>query len=398
MNLSRKLLFLYILLKPFYFWESGLPQISDLVLLAVFVLVLLNSKTKKLQKDVNNNRYFLFFLFFIIVINIIYSLIYSSQKFIIHSSYYLFDFIGIIVFSFILKNDKKTYKSILLAFKLDLLIQLIIFSIGVGRQYSLNRYMGTFNDPNQFAYFCLLSFSYIYILNNKILGQKRNTLIYFLIVCFLIAESASTGMLLGMIVFIIFSSVAMFAKILKNLKHYLKKIIPIIVFIICGFFIYSVFGNTFFTKGGVQSIAIFSRFEEKKDKVNGKGDISLWKERGYDRMLHYPYYLIYGAGEGEFSRFTKAYHQGEFHATLPSILFCYGIIPFIFILIWLFKKIHNQEAVYLSILSTLIIESFTLVNSRQVLFWTIFVLCDALKREGLLKKQRSSYGKQINKC
>ena len=50
------------------------------------------------------------------------------------------------------------------------------------------------------------------------------------------------------------------------------------------------------------------------------------RSRGYLRVLNYPQYLIAGAGELGLDRFHD--EDQEFHSTLGTILFSYGIIGF----------------------------------------------------------------------
>lgn len=54
--------------------------------------------------------------------------------------------------------------------------------------------------------------------------------------------------------------------------------------------------------------------------------------RGYDRLLLFPRYLVFGAGEGATSRFGLNM-SGELHSIVGTLVFSYGIIGF-----WLFAR------------------------------------------------------------
>ena len=125
----------------------------------------------------------------------------------------------------------------------------------------------------------------------------------------------------------------------------------------------------------MNNFLIVSIITEKISKINNKNDnnVSLIKERGYDRFIYYPQYILYGSGEGEYTRFKKTYHQDEIHATFPSILFYYGFIPTLILLSWLLDKIKNANVKTLIPLIAILIESFTLLNQRQVLFWVMIL-------------------------
>ena len=91
---------------------------------------------------------------------------------------------------------------------------------------------------------------------------------------------------------------------------------------------------------------MITRIQEKIWKVvYGEGSgLSLY--RGMDKLLYYPQYLLYGAGEGGFWRFTLASQINEIHSSLPSIWFCYGTAPTILLLVWLgqnLKKLRPCE-------------------------------------------------------
>ena len=374
MTIITYLLFFYIITKPFYFWASGLPQISDIILSLAFIFTFLTYRPKVIGRIIKDNIYFFIFLSFVIIINLIYSIHYADLNFELKSLYYIFDALGIIVFSLIFMKNKNSRNIFRIAFMITLIVQLVILLTHVGRYYGGVRYMGTFNDPNQFAYFCLLSYSYIYLLDNRRDKLNITNIIYLIIALYLIFKSASTGMLLGAGIFIILLAISTLKKITKNLRKYLPYIFAIAIFgiIITSISIITPSTNIYFNK--ILNSQIASRVEEKTTKVSGKGDVSLWEERGYDRIAYYPHYIIYGSGEGNYERFERAYHQGELHATLPSILFCYGIIPLYFVTKWGAKKIKWLKLDTLCVYISLLLESFTLINSRQVLFWVLFIV------------------------
>ena len=375
------LLSLYIIMKPFYFWTSGLPQISDLILVLAFILTFATYRRKEISKIIKSNIHFFIFLIFVIVINLLYSIYYTDLDFNLKSAYYIFDALGIIIFSIVLDKNQSSKKTLRTAFILASITQLIIFFTPLGRYYGGIRYMGTFNDPNQFAYFCLLSYSFIYLLSDREKRISITNFILLILTIFLIFQSMSTGMLLGAGIFIIFFLISLIRTFVRNLKKYIPYIFAFLIFAIPIISIFSILPTTNSYINKVASSRMFSRIEEKTTKASGEGSMSLWEERGYDRIYYYPKYIAYGAGEGQYVRFQKAYHQGELHATLPSILFCYGIIPFAFLITWGYKKLKNIKIEVACVYAALIIESFTLINSRQVLFWVIILIASKISKQ-----------------
>ncbi len=372
----------YLLLKPYYFFSSGGLQISDYFLvIAFFIFLLLSSKNNKyIKEEIKNNRLFIIFTILTFIINGLYFIIYGKFKFLLSSIYYVFNLIAIIIFLVVFKNDDKFIIRFDKIIKFNLIVQLILYFTRIGRFYYIDRYMGTFNDPNQFGYYILISFAYISLFNYKLKNKPINLMIYFGISFFLIALSGSTGMLLGIFIMVALKIIYFLRRIYKCTSKIILAVIfliPILVSIYLMFDIdFSSIGNT----------TIFKRLSEKLNKVinydelDGKSysQLSIAEERGYDKLLIYPQYILYGAGEGLYERFNLVAHIGEIHATFPSILFYYGIIPTIILLIWLYKNLKKVKLNYMIIYISLIVESFTLLNQRQALFWIIFAIAPLL--------------------
>lgn len=62
--------------------------------------------------------------------------------------------------------------------------------------------------------------------------------------------------------------------------------------------------------------------------------------RGYDRILHHPGYLLFGAGEGAFERFDS-FLDGEIHSSFGTLVFSYGFVGaalFVVFLLAVFRR------------------------------------------------------------
>jgi hypothetical protein len=56
-------------------------------------------------------------------------------------------------------------------------------------------------------------------------------------------------------------------------------------------------------------------------------DMDQGSNRGYFRLAKYPYYLLFGAGEGYVYRFAIVDQwEHELHSSIATLLFCYGIV------------------------------------------------------------------------
>ncbi len=379
MKIFYACLYIYLLLKPYYIFQSGSIQPGDLfIVLALIFFMLIDKNRINVKKIINSERHFVIFVFITILINTIYYLIYNDVDFLLSSIYFVFNLIAVILFAFACEKKETFLINISNILKFNLIIQLILCFLNIGKIYGGFRYMGTFNDPNQFGYYILLSFCYIYIINIRYKNIK-NVFLYLLISVYLIFECSSTGMFLGICAFLLLYIINFVTKI----PIYLKKYKLTFVLILTTTFILSLIILTInplkneILLDKISNNHMVNRVIEKLNKLNtdnSKNEINLLEERGYDKIYYYPQYILFGAGGGKYERFEKTVHYGEIHATFPSILFCYGIIPFLILIKWIYIKLKGMKKDYLVAYIALLVESFTLLNQRQALFWIIIML------------------------
>ena len=397
-NFAKYSLLIYLLLKPFYAFSSGGLQIGDIFLLIAFGLLVAGSwhvpnKRKVLAVAIQQHKLFILFVACTFIINSLYFIVYPEFKFFLSSLYFVFNAMAIILFTLFFK-DKLFLSKVGTIFKFNLLLQLAIWAIGIGRVYGETRYMGTFNDPNQFGYYVLLSFFFVYIID--MILKKKHTYIFYALALFLIIQSGSTGMLLGIGAFSVLFAAIVIAKQLASPGKLIRRIMHSLAIIAVlavplSVIVYSAIDliprNT---APDEQKTSIFKRVEEKTDKASGESDASLAVDRNLDMLLEYPHYMIYGAGEGAFGRFERAAHPGnEVHSTFPSILFYYGIIPLLLLVTWLIRQLRGANWSMAVLYISLFVVSFVLLNQRQTLFWALIVLIGITVNAKLSNNTRS---------
>jgi hypothetical protein len=326
------------------------------------------------------------------MINGLCSIYYGQPIFLLPSLYFIFIIVAIILFSYQFK-DKLFLQKVSKVFKFNLILQLFIFVLHIGRYYGIERYMGTFNDPNQFGYYILISYLFIYVID--ILLEKRPWNIpYLLLVTFLVFQSGSTGMLLGLsaflgatIIYKIFTNRGITYKNVRNFMYGIAIFLVLVLTIILPL-LQIITPKTKNASGWLDEQVITQRVTDKLSRVDSSSSSrwTIWEERGYDKIYKYPEKILYGAGEGLYDRFKLAASDNEIHATFPSILFCYGIIPTLILLKWLYDKLKGVDGFILIAYFALIIESFTLLNQRQTLFWIIIVLGSLYSKKATAKR------------
>lgn len=409
---AKNFLLIYFLLEPFYLFHSGTIQPSDIFIILSAICFLIHAKLniysrQELRSILRENRLLIIFVTCTFLINTVYFLLIPQLKFILSSLYFVFNFLAIIVFT-VLAEDKVFLSRISGIFKFNLFVQLIVYLTGIGRFYTADRYMGTFNDPNQFGFYIFISLLFLFMIEIVLRRNKKN-IAYWLIGIFLIVQSASTGMLLGLTAF----TMLLLIYNLKNFKFTYTKLRKIMLGILgmiiislglLGIYLYiqSTVSSPSLQNGTAESsqegMAIIDRTNTKFSKAEGDSSISIWEDRGYDILYKYPEYLPLGAGEGGYDRYDKAANNygNEVHATLPSILFYYGIIPFLFFLAWLYRKLKGSDPRAKIAIIALLIESFTLLNQRQPLFWMLILLA-AFASDHILSAKASIEGRNVHK-
>lgn len=344
-------------------------QIGDVCLGIAFLLVLYSDRMK-IHIDEKDTPLF-FFVIAVAGINIIYASIYQNTEFIKPILYFVFNFMCVYMTRIFLQ-DSAFITRLNTTLKFNLILQLAIYLLGIGRWYSGLRYMGTYNDPNQLGFALLSTYCLIYCLNRK--QHTGHQWVFFLISLFLIFETSSVGMFFGISLIFVFEQYFRLAKIETNTKR--VWYIAYLVLISIGL----VYAGSYFllvVTGVVETeITVLQRIA---DKISGGSLVEKFIiDRGLEVVFSEPLRILYGGGEGYWSRFSRTGH--EIHSTWFSILYCYGIIPFCIFLVWLKNSLKKIDWYILPVYVCIFAEAFTLINHRQPSFWILIVLGSFLKR------------------
>ena len=95
-------------------------------------------------------------------------------------------------------------------------------------------------------------------------------------------------------------------------------------------------------------------------------------ERAAEKILNYPEYFIYGAGEGNYERYYPE-PVNEIHSSFVNLFFSYGIIPFTILMAWFKKRLKGLNVVSWICFISILVETTFLVNYRQALFWVAWI-------------------------
>ena len=374
------LLCLSFFLKPFYILPSGMFQLGDFCLIIALLALIIKEKSSfRIEKI---DLILALFVVCVIVVNAINFSIYGGADFLVQTVYYIFNLFAVVLFRKEMQS-KAFMDRFSMVLRVDIYLQVFIFLAHLGRWYGGNltggtRYMGTFNDPNQLAFFIFCC--YVFIQISHIKTGSRTFILDEFAALFVILQTASTGMLAGF-------CLVLFPKVLMSVRRSLKRISfkKSGLFIVCVCLAALIPGGIFYVSNSgdnSRDTFVLERIEQKFQKVlgtkTGKDDFndSIIADRQLDKLLLYPEKILYGAGQGNFERFDRAISANEIHSSFPGMLFYYGIGPFVVLLAWVFGNFKRgwNNPYLLLIFFAYFAETFTLTNQRQPLFWMMIVL------------------------
>lgn len=349
---------LFIFLKQFYLFPSGGMEAADVCLFASFFMLLCDCMRRRPERlfQLKTEGLFYVFMAFVLVINTYYGIRLGRGEFFKYTCFWIFNACAIWSFCYLTEYGGKAFLTgINCVVKVNIGVQLLIYLSGHGRMFreywGAIRYQGTFNDPNQLAFFLFMMILLLYLYRCRF--GDRSFPVFYVLVLPVIAASKSTGILLGFFVFTILA-------VLYGLYQ------------IFGLFLWWIWPAADFDVKTVD-YNMLTRIQEKIWKVAHGGLLGLFLDRGMEKLVLYPQYLLYGAGEGGFDRFTLASQVNEIHCCLFSVMFCYGLIPTSCLLVWLGRKLRRIDAAMTCAVIGLLAESFFLVNYRQPMFWMILL-------------------------
>lgn len=392
LSLIKSLVLIYAVLSPYYIFQSGGLQPSSIFMIAAFSLFLylsLSSKEDKIRTNISGilhtHKHLVYFVILATGINVLWYIASPDKELMLSSFYLVFNVLVVLMFSGISKDDRFLSKlSGLLQF--NIIAQLFIYLFNLGRHYSPDRYMGTFNDPNQLAFYIFISLIVTFIIRNLTSKSTTNKLniATWLAGLFLIYSSGSTGVLLGIMVFILLGTLHYVYSNTLKMKNRMRadvvRLLATLLFIatlLIAAWTYSQSSESAWVRSNNTSseTLLTDRLEEKINKASGDADITLAEDRGLDIIYKYHHYIFFGAGAGNYNRYTEAAQNTglEIHSTL-SLIFYYGLIPSIILCMWFVSQLRKASSWLLISAAAILIESLFLINYRQPLFWIAFTL------------------------
>lgn len=349
------LTFIYFILTPFYIFPSGLPQPADyLVIISILVFFLFGSYKKVYNYKITKDLKVLLLVIFLVNLG---NQFYLANKGIdgrplFAVLFYIFNFSFLMmVIAYI---DYEKYKNIIsISILSSVALQCFLLILGIGNLTG-GRETAFFNNPNQLGYFGLLSLSIFSVNKSKL---RSSTLVSISMICFsafLVLMSGSRAALFGILL------LALFLFIEESLKFNLRYFIGVIFISIISIFLLN-----------------YNYIEDRLNKIQARNESrnstisSEWETRGYSRMMYYPEFLFFGAGEGGNLRFIDTNNDHEMHSAFGTMLFSYGILGFILFIRLIFRIIVLRPWHNMLILLPVLVYNISHQGLRVTMFWVL---------------------------
>ena len=352
---------IYILLSPFYIFNSGVPQPADIFIFGGILCFFSYAFLKYTNHDSENiTGVYTFggiFVGLTISINAVHYFFTPDLKFILHSMYYLFNFM-IFVFAVLLfrQNPKLANKWTYRAVALICFIELIaVMFFPDADDY---RASGTFNRSNQLAYWGILTAAIILILKRHE-HIKLFDLLLLGIIGYIEMKALSKA---GIIVYAVLIIITFLSPNMTNKMRWVTVFLFVILFVM-----------KFHTPQNVmlfiQKVETLAAVSDRLGTIGKQADDTP-EGRGYDRMIKYPQFLLVGAGEGAHWRFGRQ----ELHSGIATLIFSYSVFGFTLFLMFLGSVFYRLPWHYTAMLIPIFLYGLTHQNVRFSYFWVFLAV------------------------
>lgn len=328
LSLVDILFILALATKPLYLRKSGSIQISDLLFALTFGLLVLNGRP--LYNSEREKRWISVFftcLIYQVLINAItffriqneYRAELSLFK---NNLFYIFNFI--VCLTVLQIKAYQGYAHVLKIYLIGTVLSVFVVVVGVLIQYDgSGRATGTFNNPNQLGYFCIVAMTAVTFFCKSMKPTIRTLMIVLCVVLSVFSLSKAS---------IVSSAILLFAYFVNSRDRVgAKKMLSVLLaIVVVAALVYIImFADIEFLNE--QEIIVSLR--RRLGAITTENDSALGSGRGYDRLKEIGAWIFVGVGEGANYRFTVMTNM-EVHSLYASFLVSYGFVGF-FLLMWL---------------------------------------------------------------
>ncbi|AZM96131.1 hypothetical protein [Vreelandella venusta] len=367
MNLiGALLLFLSLSLSSLYLFPSGGPQLTDIGLTGFVGVMLVMSLGDKHLKVSPFAICWAMMVLWVLLVCLSWTLVLGATSFFRPALFFLFNFlVGMALLRFLSVYGERATGIIRNGVAIALVIAgsqaLLQLAMGV------NRTTGSFNNPNQLAYFSLCGVVVLLMLDDfhprmRLLGLAGLAAG----VLGILAASSLAAMGGGVLVLIGWAMANA-----RQIKHF-ARLLVLFPLLLLGVLLANISSDG----------QVLRNLEARMDRAPSKVD-SVYEERKFDRLTNFPEYAILGAGETERQRFAP-YDGHEIHSSFVNMLFAYGLPGLGLFLLTIVIALRRAPLYVWAGVAGPLIYSTTHNGLRATLFWLVLVLCWHLYRQGAI--------------
>jgi len=349
---------LHLFLTPLYIFKSGLPQPADIL---AFFPGLFAISMYLMQGNLFPRGPFLPVILFALqaaIVNGLHFIFLTDSVFLKSTLFYAYN---LLIFSFgclLLRDDfNGTSRISIWAIGLALIAQALWVLAFPERGYV--RESGWFNNPNQLGYWALLGLSSVAVLA----GGRLRAYHFVFIACAVLLGLLSTSKAV-LVCFLVLVPLVF----LGPQSNMFARLIFIGAVSVTLVWAAATFGSL---NNAAGNIRVIDKTVQRFATIGNDPD-DTFAGRGYDRIARFPQYLVFGAGEGGYARFSSdLFRELELHSGIGTILFCYGIIGLILFGWFLWGVIAGAPLYNAAYALMPVLYGLTHQNLRFTSFWIL---------------------------
>jgi len=291
---------MFPLLFPFYVFPSGDPQPGDMVM-AVLILIMVpalgGGVPRELRRPVIAGAWFVGYAAALTMVYLAMA-VELSKVMLLSPVYYAYNLLAFGVAATLYswfghRFLRITLLSIAASITLQVAVALVLGNDPQGRDAV------TFNNPNQLGHFALLCGTMVCLLATRVAIRAGWQALLLVGCLYLTALSLSKA--------------AMFALAMLAVLVFVKRPLVALALALLLAVIYV-------------RVEPADLIESVQTRIETPQTDETPATRGYDRLLKYPEYLVFGAAEGDYGRFESEVGMGEIHSSVGTLLFSYGVV------------------------------------------------------------------------
>ncbi len=311
---------------PIYVFSSGLPQPADMGLALFLGIAALTCQRYVLSDERRVAVLLVQYVVWVAVVNLTWSLLVGYEPMFFFSTAFAI-FNAVVLIGFLAFGSRSPAQVLRVTGRATAIALMALGVLAVLRPGMTNgtRLVLFFNNPNQLAYYALGALTVV------MLAHRGNPLSRVL----LFGAIAAAGFL----IFRTYSRAALGAYAVLCAVPFVRR--PVYILLAClPLLVIAVQSE--------EAISSDPLWQRRVSEAGSQEFGDYMEDRGVDRLVRNPEYLLFGAGEGKYLRFHPL--GLELHSSLASILFCYGLIGLILIgrvAIAIARRVPVDVAMYL---------------------------------------------------